>query len=200
MAHKIITIGRQFGSGGHEVADRLSKELKIPLYDRDLVEMAADKLGLSEITVEEVDESVFNTFLSTYRYNGLISNGLPLNDSTYEAQSSIIQNLSQKGPCIFVGRCADYVMRDYDGCLSIFLYGSLEDRTKRIMERYTLTKKEAQTAIRRTDHRRKSYYETYTDQKWGSGESHQLLINVSLMGMEQTIELIKYLYNRPDNH
>lgn len=198
MAHKIITIGRQFGSGGHEVAERLSRELGIPLYDRDLVEMAANRLGLSEITVEEVDESVFNSFLSTYRYNGLTSNGLPLNDSTFEAQSAIIQNLSKKGPCVIVGRCADYILKDFPGCINVFLYGSLEDRTNRIMERYTLTKKEAQTAIRRTDHRRKSYYETYTSQKWGSGESHQLLINVSLFGMEQTIDLIKQLYKRSE--
>ena len=201
MGHKIITIGRQFGSGGHEIGDRLSKSLGIPLYDRNLVEMAADKMGLSEISVEEVDESVLNTFLSAYRYpdhvNSFTGYGLPLNDSTYLTQSSIIESLAKRGPCIIVGRCADYVLRQNSGCLNIFISASMEDRVKRIMDRYNLTEKEAATAIKRTDRRRKNYYETYTDQNWGSTDSHQLLINVSKLGIERTLGLIEYLYKQP---
>lgn len=197
MEHKIIAIGRQFGSGGHEIASLLSKELEIPMYDRDLVEMAAVKLGLSEITVEAVDESVFNTILSSYRYNGLAPKKVPLNDSTFEAQSKLIENLAQKGPCIFVGRCADYVLRDIPQCLSIFLYASYQDRTERIMKRYGISKREAEVSIKKMDHRRKQYYETYTDRNWGSIESHQLLINISQLGFLQTIHTIKHLYVTP---
>ncbi len=195
MIHKIITIGRQFGSGGHEIADRLSKELGIPMYDRSLVEMAADKLGLSEFTVEEVDESIFNTFLSAYRYNGLAPRRMPLNDCTYEVQRSIIESLGKKGPCIIVGRCADYILRNEPGCISLFLSASLESRINRIMERYHISKKEAETSIKRTDNRRKHYYETFTGQKWGNTESYQLLINISRLGMEQTVNVIKHIYN-----
>lgn len=200
MGHKIITIGRQFGSGGHEIGDRLSKTLDIPLYDRSLVEMAADKMGLSEISVEEVDESVLNTFLSAYRYpehiNSFTGYGLPLNDSTYLAQSSIIEGLAKRGSCIIVGRCGDFVLRQNPDCLNIFVCASMEDRAKRIMERYHLTEKEAVTAIKRTDRRRKNYYETYTDQNWGSIDSHQLLLNVSRLGMDTVVDLITYLYKK----
>ncbi|MBT9795862.1 MULTISPECIES: AAA family ATPase [Hungatella] len=201
MGHKIITIGRQFGSGGHEIGERLSKALDIPLYDRDLVEMAAEKMGLSEISVEEVDESVLNTFLSAYRYpdhvNSFTGYGLPLNDSTYLAQSSIIESLAKRGPCIIVGRCADFVLRQNPDCLNIFICADMKDRIERIMDRYHLTEKEAATAIKRTDRRRKNYYETYTDQNWGSPDSHQLLINVSKLGLKRSLDLIEYLYKQP---
>ena len=104
MSHKIITIARQFGSGGHEVGERLSKLLQIPLYDRSLVEMAAEKMGLSPITVEEVDEAALHSFLSTYRIpktpNDVTGYGLPLNDSTYLTQTAIIETLAKEGPCI----------------------------------------------------------------------------------------------------
>ncbi len=200
MGHKVITIGRQFGSGGHEIGEKLSERLQIPLYDRNLVEMAAEKLGLSEISVEEVDESVLNTFLSAYRYPtraaSLAGYSMPLNDSTYLAQSSIIQTLARKGPCIIVGRCSDYVLRDNPDCLNIFISASMEDRIKRIAERYGLSEKEAASAIKRTDRRRKNYYETYTDHTWGSSESHELIINVSRMGIEKALDLIQYLYQK----
>ena len=200
MDHKVITIGRQFGSGGHELGEELSKLLDIPLYDRDLVEMAAEKMGLSEISVEEVDESVLNTLLSAYSYPtraaSLAGYGLPLNESTYLAQTGIIETLVKKGPCIIVGRCGDFVLRDHPKCLSLFVCASMEDRQKRIAERYGLSDKEAATAIKRTDRRRKNYYETYTDQSWGSIDSHQLLINISKLGMERTLGLIQYLYQQ----
>ena len=167
------------------------------MYDRDLVEMAAVKLGLLDITVEAVDESVYNTFLSSYRYNGLAPKKVPLNDSTFETQSKLIENLAQKGPCIFVGRCADYVLRDNPQSLTIFLYASYKDRTERIMKRYGITKREAEVSIKKMDHRRKQYYETYTDRNWGSIESHQFLINVSQLGFLQTIYTIKQLYVNP---
>lgn len=197
MEHRIIAIGRQFGSGGHEIASRLSEELGVPMYDRDLVEMAAEKLGLSEITIEAVDESVFNTFLSSYRYNGLAPRRIPLNDSTFETQSKIIESLADKGPCIFVGRCADYVLRENPLCLNIFLYAALKDRTERIMKRYNISKKEAEASIKKMDHRRKQYYETYTDRRWGHIESHQILFNISQLGIPRTIDTIKHLYADP---
>ncbi|MDF2887142.1 MAG: cytidylate kinaselike family protein [Lacrimispora sp.] len=197
MEHKIIAIGRQFGSGGHEIASRLSEELGVPMYDRDLVEMAAERLGLSEITVEAVDESVFNTLLSSYRYNGFAPRRIPLNDSTFETQSKIIESLANKGPCIFVGRCADYVLRDNPLCLNIFLYAAFKDRTERIMKRYNISKKEAEVSIKKMDHRRKQYYETYTDRSWGNIESHQILFNISQLGIAQTIDTIKHLYADP---
>ena len=109
MSYKIITIARQFGSGGRQLGQRLSQELHIPMYDRELVEMAADKLGLSPVSIEKVDESALNTFLATYQLplnTGFPeSYGLPLNDTAYLAQSSIIETLAKRGSCIIIGRC-----------------------------------------------------------------------------------------------
>ena len=195
MGHKIITIGRQFGSGGHEIGDRLSKSLGIPLYDRNLVEMAADKMGLSEISVEEVEESVLNTFLSAYRYpdhvNSFTGYGLPLNDSTYLTQSSIIESLAKRGPCIIVGRCADYALADYPNHLSLFISAPLEVRIQRVAQRQNLTPEKARQLILKTDKRRASYYEYYSSKKWGSVDSYHFCIDSSYLGLGRTVELIQ---------
>ncbi len=198
MSHKIITIARQFGSGGREIGEKLSKKLEIPLYDRSLVEMAAEKMGISPISVEEVDETALHSFLSTYRVpkqpNDVTGYGLPLNDSTYLTQTALIQALAKEGPCIIVGRCADYILREQPGLIDVFLCADTEDRIARIMKRYKVSRKDAASAVRHTDSRRRNYYENYTKQTWGSIESHQMLLNVSKLGMERTVELICGMY------
>ena len=198
MGHKIITIARQFGSGGHEVGERLSERLQIPLYDRSLVEMAAEKMGISPISVEEVDETALHSFLATYRIpkqpNDVTGYGLPLNDSTYLTQTAIIEALAKEGPCIIVGRCADYILRDHPGLIDIFLCADMEDRIARIMERYSLPRKDAASAVRHTDSRRRNYYENYTKQAWGSSESHQMLFNVSRLGIPRVVDILEGIY------
>ncbi|MCC8027256.1 MAG: cytidylate kinase-like family protein [Clostridium sp.] len=201
MSHKIITIARQFGSGGHEVAQKLSEILNIPLYDRNLVEMAAEKMGQSPVSIEKVDESALTTFLATYQIpkepNSVTGYGLSLNDSTYVTQTIIIEALARKGPCIIVGRCGDYVLRSYPDLIDVFLCASMEDRVRRIMERYNFSERDAVSAIKSTDRRRKTYYENYTRRKWGNIDSHQMLFNLSRLGMDKTIEIIKGIYERP---
>lgn len=200
MSHKIITIARQFGSGGHEVAQRLSEILEIPLYDRNLVEMAAEKMGQSPVSIEKVDESALTTFLATYQVpkepNSVTGYGLSLNDSTYVTQTIIIEALAKKGPCIIVGRCGDYVLRNYPDLVDVFLCASMEDRVRRIMERYNFSQRDAVSAIKATDRRRKTYYENYTRRKWGTIDSHQMLFNLSRLGMDRTIEIIKEIYEK----
>ena len=201
MSHKIITIARQFGSGGHEIAQRLSEQLGIPLYDRNLVEMAAEKMGHSPVSVEKVDESALSSFLVSYQIpkepNSVTGYGLSLNDSTYVTQTIIIEALAQKGPCIIVGRCGNYVLRSYPDLIDVFICASMEDRIRRIMERYHFSEKDAINAIKSTDRRRKNYYENYTKEKWGSIDSHQMLLNVSKLGIEHTIETIRRMYEAP---
>lgn len=201
MSHKIITIARQFGSGGHEIAQRLSEQLGIPLYDRNLVEMAAEKMGHSPVSVEKVDESALSSFLASYQIpkepNSVTGYGLSLNDSTYVTQTIIIETLAQKGPCIIVGRCGNYVLRSYPDLIDVFICASMEDRVRRIMERYNFSEKDAINAIKSTDRRRKNYYENYTKEKWGSIDSHQMLLNVSKLGIEHTIETIRRMYEAP---
>ena len=200
MNHAIVTIARQFGSGGHEAAQRLSSLLEIPLYDRDLVEMAAEKMGHSPISVEKVDEAALSTFLSGYQIskepNSVTGYGLSLNDSTYVTQTIIIEALARKGPCIIVGRCGDYVLRSCPRLVDAFICASMPDRVQRIMDRYGFSEKDAINSIRRTDRRRKNYYESYTRQKWGDIDSHQMLLNISRLGMDRTVLLLKNAYER----
>lgn len=202
MANRIITIGRQFGSGGHEIGERVAKELGISFYDRALIEMASQKLGVDEYDLEQVDESAVNHFLSIHKMaeetGDALDYGLPLNDSMYLTQCDIISNLAEKGDCVIIGRCADYVLRRHKMCANVFICASKEDRVKRIAMRYGLSEKEAKKAVKRADARRKYYYETYTENKWGSINSHQVLLNVSRLGVDRTVEMIKDLYRHMD--
>ncbi len=198
MSHKIITIARQFGSGGHEVAERLSRRLRIPLYDRSLVEMAAREMNLSPVSVEKVDETALRSFLSTYhvpedpaeaaRY------GLPLTDQTYLVQKSLIEKLAAQGPCIIVGRCGNFILKDWPGLIDVFLCAEHSDRLKRIVERYGISERDAASALRRTDGRRKQYYETYAGKSWGNIESHQMMMNVSLLGIDRVVDVLEGVY------
>ena len=201
MSHKIITIARQFGSGGHEVAQRLSDQLGIPLYDRNLVEMAAERMGHSPVSIEKADESALSSFLAGYQIpkepNSVTGYGLSLNDSTYVSQTIIIEALAQKGPCVIVGRCGDYVLRSHPDLIDVFICADMEDRVRRIMDRYSFSERDAVNAIKSTDRRRKNYYENYTKRKWGSIESHQMLLNISKLGMDKTVRIIKGIYETP---
>lgn len=198
MGKKIITIGRQFGSGGHEIGDRVSGILDIPLYDRKLVEMASVEMGVDEYSLEQVDEAALGRFLTAYRIpdepNSVTGYGMALNDSMFVTQSAIIERLALTKSCVIVGRCADYVLRENPDCLNIFICASEEERIKRIRGRYELSEKEAAEAVKKADKGRKKYYETYSGKKWGSKDSHQVILNVSLLGMERVVDIICDLY------
>ena len=151
MDHTIITIGRQFGSGGHEVGNRLAERLNIPLYDHNLIRMAARDLGISNEDAGRVDETRLGNVLSSY-YIGMgdyttfmLSPEVekPLSDQLFDAQSAIIRKLAERGPGIFVGRCADYVLGDYSNVVNTFIYAYKDDRINRIMDIYKLSEKEA---------------------------------------------------------
>ena len=150
MEHTLITIGRQFGSGGHEVGNRLAERLDIPLYDHNLLRMAARELGVSDEDVAKVDETMLGRFLSGYvagsgEYTAFMSGeeaGRPLSDRLFEAQSELIRRLAQRGPGIFVGRCADYVLKDNPNVVSVFVHADEKFCLDRAMERNSMTEKE----------------------------------------------------------
>ncbi len=196
----VIAIGRQFGSGGHEIGERVAKELGIPCYDRALVDQASEKLGVDQYDLEQVDEASLNKFLASYqipeRANPVTGYGLTLNDSLYVAQCGIIETLAMKGPCVIVGRTAETVLHNNPKCISVFISASKEDRIKRIAGRYELSEREAADAVRRVDRKRKFYYESHTDKTWGSPDSYQVMLNVSLLGIERTVECIKAIYRQ----
>lgn len=198
MDYRVITIGRQFGSGGHEIGERLSRKLGIPLYDKNLIEMAGERLGIDTKELKAVDETALTKILDTYRisesFQSVTGYGQPLTDSMFLTQSSLIEALARQGSCIFIGRCADWVLRGNPNCINVFVCASMKARVRRVMMRNFLTEKEAIEKIRRVDKKRKNYYETYTGRKWGSIDSHQLLLNISQLGMEQTVSVIENLY------
>ena len=194
----VITIGRAFGSGGREIGERVAKLLDIPCFDRQLVEMASEKMGVDSFHLEQVDEKALSRFLESYwvpkRPNSVAGYGMALNDGMFIVQSAIIKSLVKDRPCVIVGRCADYVLRGHPACLNIFICASMEDRVKRIMERYELGERSAKEAIREMDKSRRQYYEKYTDRKWGDRSAHQVIFNVSLLGMENTVNAIRAMY------
>ena len=200
--HKIITIGRQFGSGGHEIGNMLATRLDIPLYDNNLVRMAAEKLDIREETARAVDETTLNSFLTGYviapmEYRDSIRSEeytQPLNEQVYELQAEIIRKLSGRGPCVIVGRCAGYILRDHPDCLDVFICADPEDRIKRIADRYDMSEKKAADKIKRIDRERKYYYESHTGLEWGDALSHQVLLNVSRLGMERAVDVLEMMY------
>lgn len=198
----IITIGRQFGSGGHEIGELLAKKLGIPFYDRNLVKMAAEELHITEEQAELEDEKKSMSIVSNYNlamggYNDFMANAefyAPVGRDLYAVQSAIIKKLAQKGSCVIVGRCADYVLKDYPGCINVFICASKEDRKNRVMDKYHLSERKAAEKMKKIDRERKYYYETYSGKEWGSIQSHQILMNSSLLGKEKIVEYLAALY------
>lgn len=198
----IITIGRQFGSGGHEIGELLAKKLGIPFYDRNLVKMAAEELHITEEQAELEDEKKSMSIVSNYNlamggYNDFMANAefyAPVGRDLYAVQSAIIKKLAQKGSCVIVGRCADYVLKDYPGCINVFISASKEDRKNRVMDKYHLSERKAAEKMKKIDRERKYYYETYSGKEWGSIQSHQILMNSSLLGKEKIVEYLAALY------
>lgn len=200
--HKIITIGRQFGSGGREIGQKLAERLGIPLYDRRLVSMAAEALGVREEDAERVDETSLNSFVANYtvspgmymEYINAASYIQSFDETVFRKEAEIIRSLAEKGPCIIVGRCADYILKDRAECINVFICADKEDRKKRIGRLYNLTERKAAERIRRTDRERRYYYELHTGQGWGEIGSHQILFNVSLLGADKIVDYLELMY------
>lgn len=199
--HTIMTIGRQFGSGGHEVGKRLSDRLGVPLYDRNLIQMAAAKLGVSEDQAEKIDERILGDILTVSEeavdyadYVRAMKEEKPLNDKIFEAQSELIRHLARREPCIIVGRCADHILENEFPCINAFIYAEIRDRIARIMRLYNLNEEEAWEKIRKVDRERKAYYEIHTGNSWGSIEAHQMLFNISLLDIADVVDVLAAMY------
>ena len=177
----LITIGRQFGSGGKEVAEELGRKLVIPVYDSELITEAARKSGISEEFFQKRDEKRRALFIG-------MKSGMD-DEILFRIQSEAIRELAEKGSAIFVGRASDYVLRDLD-CVDVFICAPLETRVKRIMERQGLSESEAESLIDRKDRVRAEYYDFFTFSKWGTAANYDLCIDSSILGIEGTADLI----------
>lgn len=195
----IITIGRQFGSGGHDVGEKIAEYFNIPFYDKELVEMAAQKSNISKEALKEVDERATNSFLyslasGNYSMRGInapIYYEMPINDKLFIAQAEVIKEVAKKGSCVIVGRCADYVLENENvDLLNVFIYGSVDYRAKRVMEALDLTQSKARDKVMKTDKQRRTYYDYYTSRDWGVMSNYDICINAEKFGIEGAANLI----------
>lgn len=193
----IITIGRQFGSAGREIGEKVAKKLNIPFYDKELLSRAAKESGFCEEMLNTHDERPTNSFLynlvmDTYSfgYNSSAFVDMPISHKVFLAQFDTIKKIAAEGPCVIVGRCADYALSDYENCVHVFIHGDEDVKVKRIMEKYDLKEKAAKDMINKKDKQRQSYYNYYSSKKWGRSDTYDLSINSSKLGIEGTANLI----------
>ena len=200
----IITIGRQFGSGGKEVGIRVAKELGIPFYDNELLQEAAKKSGLCEKIFQNFDERpkslLYSIAMDSYMFS-LPGSGVgdSLEQQVYLATYNTIRQIADKGPCVIIGRCADYALADDPNRLSLFIYAPMDVRIARVAKRQNLTPEKARQLILKTDKRRASYYEYYSAQRWGAVESYDFCLDSSALGLGGTVELIRTMVDHKEH-
>ena len=200
MGNHIITIAREFGSGGREIGKKLAAELGIECYDSRLIEMAADYGEIDPAILKQAEEKKASSLLYTVYHemaNEKTGYGLPLNDMLFNLQSEVIRQLAEKESCIIIGRCADYVLSGRMHVHSVFIYADMEMRQDRIMKKYEVSKKEATAMIKKKDKERSSYYNFFTDRHWGKKESYDMTINSSSVGIDGAVQLLKELFKLP---
>jgi cytidylate kinase len=198
----IITVGRQFGSGGGEIAKKLAKELNISYYDKELLAVAAKDSGLCSEMFEKADEqgsdSLIYAFSTGFAHLGLC---VPYNDALsnerlFQLQSDAIRKLAENESCVIIGRCSDYILRDMPNCLSFFIHGNLENRIERIVKRMNISETQAKELIAKTDKSRAAYYNYYTDKSWGVASSYDCSIDASVLGTDDTVMFLKDFIRR----
>ncbi len=193
---KIITIGREFGSGGHEIGERLSKRLNYALYDREIIDEAAKKSGINIKELQRYDEKAMNSLLYSLvlgnYYKGLENSPLeqPVAIRIEQAYFSTITNLAEKEPCIIVGRCADYILKDHKNRISFFITADEKKKIARIKDKYSVTEAEAVKMINKNDRNRRNYYKSITGKTWGMAENYDFCICSSYYGIDSTVEII----------
>ncbi|MGM9618878.1 MAG: AAA family ATPase [Oscillospiraceae bacterium] len=193
MGNRIICIGREFGSGGHEAAVRLSERLGIRVYEKHLLYLACQYGEMAVKTLEDSDEKATNPYLfrTVHEGNHHVTRGLPTSEVLFQLQSHEIRRIAKRESCIFVGRCADFVLRDTNASvLSVFISAPVEQRVERKMQQESLSRQKARHLVHRMDEQRRKYYEHYTGWAWGEAAHYDLFIDCGTTAMEQAVELI----------
>lgn len=194
----VITIGREYGSGGRQIGIRLADELGIKCYDKELLAIAAKESGISEELFKNHDERPTNSFLyslvmDTYSLGYSTSSfiDMPLNQRVFMAQYDSIKKLADSESCVIVGRCADYALKEHPNCISVFIKADIEARVKRIMRLYEYKEDKARDLIIKTDKKRANYYNFYSNKKWADSRSYDLCLDSSSLGIDGSVKLIK---------
>lgn len=191
-SNTVITISREFGSGGHLVGEKLAKELGIPFYDNELILLAANESGLGQELFENMEEKPTTSFL--YSLSMMSSTAgtysMPLNDKVFLVQSDTIRKVAEKGPCVIVGRCADYVLENRSNVVNVFIHSPFEKRVERIMQERNLPREKAESTVSKSSKKRATYYNYYTGKKWGDVNNYHLAIDDSEVGIDGAVKLI----------
>lgn len=203
----VITIGRQSGSGGKLIGEKLAERLNVKCYDKELLALASKNSGLCEELFHRHDERPTNSFLyslvmDSYSmgYTGAGHSDMPINHKIFLAQFDTIKKLADESSCVIVGRCADYALADYPGMVSVFICGEEKDKIKRLQELYGLTPEKAKEVMMRTDKQRSSYYNYYSNKKWCDPRSYDFCINSSVTGIDGAVEAILSLAEIKKRH
>ena len=204
MEKFVITIGRQFGSGGRSIGEKLAKKLGVNFYDKELISIAAKESGMNPEVFEGVDEKATNSLLYSLSM-GMYSFGsgfptmgdLPVNDKLYLLQHKIIKELASKENCVIVGRCADYILRDNPNTVNVFIHASMAYRKEQSIQKHGIDPARAEHIINKTDKNRANYYSFYSGQKWGMTENYDLCIDSSKLSEDKIVDLIaEYVHMR----
>ena len=191
MKNRVVTISREFGSGGRTIGRKLAEELGIPCYDAELIQQLAQESGFSESYIRDAGEYAPGGYLS------LLSNrafALTNEDVLWELQYQVITGLAEKGPCVIVGRCADYILRDTADCLKVFIHADMDFRAKRIVEVYGEREQSPEQRLKDKDKRRAAYHRFYTNMKWGHAQNYHICLDSGKLGIDACVKILRQLY------
>lgn len=190
MAKRIITISREFGSGGRFIGEEVAKKLGIAYYDKDIINQIAEESGLSPDYIQESAELSPKKGILAYALAGRDITGKSVEDMVYEVQRKVILELTEKEPCVIIGRNADFILKDRDDVLNVFIHGNMPEKMKRICQLYNVSEQDAVKMMTDTDKRRMTNYNFYTDQRWGKASNYTLCLNSSQLGYDKCEEII----------
>ena len=192
--NRVITISRQFGSGGRTIGRQVAEKLGIPCYDQELIEQLAEKSGFTKEYIKKHSEYTERGGWLANALSGRAAGGMTNQDHIWVAQRELILELADKGPCVMVGRCADYILQGQADCLNVFIHASMENRAERIVTMYGERDDAPEKRLRDKDKRRKAYYQFYTDTEWGRAENYHVALDSGALGIDKCVELIVSLY------
>ena len=190
MTKRIITISREFGSGGRFIGEEVAKKLGVAYYDKDIIGKIAEQSGLSPEYIQENAELSPRQGLFAYAFSGRDITGKSVGDMVYEAQRKIIMEIAEKESCVIIGRNADFILKDRDDVLNVFIHGDMPEKIQRIIDLYNVEEKEAVKMMADTDKRRMTNYNFYTEQKWGKASNYTLCLNSSQLGYDRCERII----------
>ena len=198
MSNYVVSISREFGSGGRLIGKKLAASLGIPCYDRTLIQKTAEKSGLSPDFIARAEERARSRFHLNIAPIGIgvptfTHQGIPVSHQAFFAQADVIRELAAEGPCVIVGRCADYILREREDCLNVFIHASMAARADRIVRLYGSSEKSPEKRLEEKDKRRRVYYKHYTDGDWGMSQNYHLSLDSGIIGIQRCVDIISEL-------